>query len=65
LPPTTSGFGGYILGNFARSFCQEVDTRYANDGLSYRIRAHSDQIRCPDKNIPDGSAGDSALRATA
>jgi two-component sensor histidine kinase len=56
LPPSTSGFGGYILGNFARSFCQEVGTCYANDGFSYRIRVHSDQLRCPDENTPDGAA---------
>jgi two-component sensor histidine kinase len=64
-PPSTSGFGGYILGNFARSFCQEVDTCYANDGFSYRIRVHSDQIRCPHENIADEAAADFALRATS
>jgi two-component sensor histidine kinase len=55
LPPSTSGFGGYILGNFARSFCQEVDACYGNDGLSYRIRVHSDQLRCPDQRLSQGA----------
>lgn len=65
LPPSASGFGGHILGSFARSFCQEVDSRYANNGFSYRIRVHSDQLRCPDENTPDRAAPDSALGATA
>jgi two-component sensor histidine kinase len=53
MPPSTSGFGGYILGNFARTFCQEVDACHADGGFSYRVRIHSDQLRCLDANTPD------------
>ena len=33
LPPERSGFGSRILGDFAKSFCQNVDACYASRGL--------------------------------
>jgi two-component sensor histidine kinase len=42
--PATVGFGSHILGRFARSFCQDVDLRYGQDGLYYQITIRSDQI---------------------
>jgi two-component sensor histidine kinase len=42
VAPESSGFGGFILGSFARRFCGEVRTRYAKEGFSYWITLRSD-----------------------
>lgn len=46
IPPTSSGFGSRILDSFAKSFCENVDVRYAESGLRYVLQIKSDQIRC-------------------
>ncbi len=45
LPPARSGFGGRILEDFAKSFCQNVDARYAPSGLRYTLQICSDENR--------------------
>lgn len=39
-----SGFGSRLLGDFAKSFCQEVDAFYGPDGLRYTLKIQSDEI---------------------
>lgn len=45
-PKGNSGFGSLLLGNFAKSFCQNVDAFCGPDGLRYTIEIQSDEIRC-------------------
>jgi two-component sensor histidine kinase len=44
-PPAGTGFGSRILGDFARSFCQNVEANYAPGGFRYSLQIHSDQNR--------------------
>lgn len=44
--PKRSGFGGRILGTFARSFCQTVDMSYDPSGYRYTLQIRSEQISC-------------------
>jgi hypothetical protein len=60
VPPDSSGFGGRILGAFARSFCQHVDISYARDGLRYRLQIHSDQNSCVEPTLVGAMSTDAA-----
>jgi two-component sensor histidine kinase len=44
-PPAGTGFGNRILGDFARSFCENVEASYAPAGFRYTLQIHSDQNR--------------------
>ncbi len=44
--PNRTGFGGRILGTFARSFCEAVDISYHPSGYRYTLQIYSEQIRC-------------------
>jgi two-component sensor histidine kinase len=55
--PATVGFGSHILGRFARSFCEDVDLRYGQDGLTYQITICSDQIWQAPFSPPPGVRG--------
>jgi two-component sensor histidine kinase len=59
-PPDGSGFGGRILGAFARSFCQHVDISYAPAGLRYRLQIHSDQNSCVEPTLVGAMSTDAA-----
>jgi two-component sensor histidine kinase len=48
LSPSTAGFGGRILGPFAKSFCRNVEASYGSSGLRYALQIDSDQITCTD-----------------
>jgi two-component sensor histidine kinase len=61
-PVTTAGFGSRILGSFARSFCQQVELRYAESGFFYRLQLISDQIEAP---APSLAASDSVAGAAS
>jgi two-component sensor histidine kinase len=60
-PPDCAGFGGRILGAFARSFCHNVDISYAPGGLRYMLQIRSDQNSCVEPVFVDamstGAAG--------
>jgi len=43
--PSSTGFGSRILGRFAKSFCQNVESRYDSRGFRYELQIESDQIR--------------------
>jgi two-component sensor histidine kinase len=43
--PEGSGFGGRILGPFAKSFSRKVEASYAPAGLRYTLQLESNQIR--------------------
>lgn len=43
--PNSSGFGSRILGNFAKSFCRDVESRYEPSGFRYALQIESTQIR--------------------
>ena len=57
--PNRIGFGGRILGAFARSFCQAVDISYHPSGYRYTLQIHSEQIGC----LPPRPAGFAARDA--
>jgi two-component sensor histidine kinase len=64
-PPTGAGFGSRILGNFARSFCENVDASYAPAGFRYTLQIRSDANRFAEPSMvlttePDSAAADAA-----
>jgi two-component sensor histidine kinase len=58
--PKRTGFGGRILGAFARSFCQNVDISYDPSGYRYTLQIRSEQIRCLSRGPIAPAARDSA-----
>ncbi len=63
LPPERSGFGSRILGDFAKSFCQNVDACYASRGLRYTLQICSDENRFAEAALVGAAAPDSAVVA--
>jgi two-component sensor histidine kinase len=64
-PPAGAGFGTRILGDFARSFCQNVDASYAPTGFRYTLQIHSDQNRFAEPRLATTTAVDSTPGAAA
>jgi two-component sensor histidine kinase len=64
-PPENSGFGSRILGDFARSFCRNVESCYEPDGLRYQLQIHSDQNRFVETSLTATTASDAAVAAGA
>jgi two-component sensor histidine kinase len=67
-PPSSAGFGGRILGPFAKSFCRDVEATYDSSGLRYAVQIESDQITCTDPGslvaiAADGSAAEAATKS--
>jgi two-component sensor histidine kinase len=63
-PPASSGFGSRILGDFAASFCRNVDSKYAPGGFRYTLQIHSDENRFVESDLA-ASAASVAADATA
>jgi two-component sensor histidine kinase len=63
-PPANSGFGSRILGDFAKSFCQNVNASYAPEGFRYTLQIHSDQNRFAEPSLASTTASDSIAAAT-
>ena len=64
-PSAGAGFGSRILGDFARSFCQNVDASYAPTGFRYTLQIHSDQNRFAEPRLATTTAVDSTAAAAA
>jgi two-component sensor histidine kinase len=64
-PPASSGFGSRILGDFAKSFCRNVDTSYEPTGFCYMLQIHADQNRFAEPAQPVTAAQDAAAGAAA
>ena len=62
--PVNSGFGSRILGDFARSFCRNVEARYATEGFRYMLQIQSDQNRFVEPGLASTTEADSIIAAT-
>jgi two-component sensor histidine kinase len=62
--PANSGFGSRILGDFAKSFCRNVEARYAPEGFRYMLQIHSDQNRFVEPGLASTTESDSIVAAT-
>jgi len=64
LPPASVGFGSRILGDFAKSFCQNVEASYTPAGFRYSLQIRSDENRFAEPSLVSTTASDS-IAATA
>ncbi len=63
--PERSGFGSRILGDFANSFCQHVNARYAPGGFRYTLQICSDENRFGEPALAMAAAPVPAVAAEA
>ncbi|MGH6980584.1 MAG: hypothetical protein ACREFC_05200, partial [Stellaceae bacterium] len=63
--PVNSGFGSRILGDFARSFCRNIQASYAPEGFRYMLQIQSDQNRFVEPDLASTTESDSIVAATA
>jgi two-component sensor histidine kinase len=61
--PGSSGFGSRILGDFAKSFCRNVEANYAPEGFRYTLQIQSDQNRFAEPDLASTTASDSIVAA--
>lgn len=62
--PASAGFGSRILGDFARSFCENVQASYEPNGFRYSLQIRSDPNRLAEPSLDATTASDSIVAAT-
>lgn len=63
-PPASAGFGSRILGDFAKTFCENVQASYEPDGFRYSLQIRSDPNRLAEPSLDATTASDSIVAAT-
>jgi two-component sensor histidine kinase len=62
--PVSTGFGSRILGDFAKTFCENVQASYEPNGFRYSLQIHSDPNRQAEPSLDATTASDSIVAAT-